>query len=266
MYYEVYLDSLFVMVFSMNLCLLSLTGRITGCTATHWGILKGAAFGAGMECLLLLLPGIPAQAKTAVGYLAVSTGMVKLTFPGGGKEKLLERTLCLYIAAFSLGGILDFLVTAVPFLRERKGSLILLIFAAVSFTFAASWLFGRLRRKKNLFCTVILGDGTKEVAVRALLDSGNSLADPVTGKPVCIVEKEQVESLAICMPQRLRVIPYHTIGKSHGMLLGYEVPMLKIQSEEQEKTVMRAVVGLYERKLSAGGHYQMIVNPALLED
>ncbi len=267
MKYEIYLDSLFLITASMNLCLLVLTGKLAGCTATHWAILKGALLGAVLECLLLILPVLPGTAKLWMGYLAVSAGMIQVTFPAKKGKVLLERVLCLYITAFCLGGALQFLSTTVPFWKKREGDLFWLAALAGGVTFLGSCLFEKLRTKKEFLCTAILWDGTKEVAFQALIDSGNSLVDPITGKPVCVLEKKALEGCReICRPEKMRAIPYHSIGRDHGVLIGYEVPVLKIRSEKQDKTICRAIVGLCDHPVSKRGLYQMIVHPALLEE
>ena len=68
MYYKLYIDSVFILQITGNFYLLSLTGMILGCTATHKRIWFGAAAGALWEgrrligkilaaaAVLLLLP------------------------------------------------------------------------------------------------------------------------------------------------------------------------------------------------------------------
>lgn len=56
MYYKLYLDSVFILQMTSNLYLLSLAGKILGCTATHRRIWFGAAVGALMVCMVILVP------------------------------------------------------------------------------------------------------------------------------------------------------------------------------------------------------------------
>ena len=56
MYYEVYLDSIFLICFCMNRYLLGLAVLCLPCTATHVRLWAGAAVGAMGELLSLLIP------------------------------------------------------------------------------------------------------------------------------------------------------------------------------------------------------------------
>ncbi len=51
MYYKLYIDSFFILQMTGNLYLLSLAGKILGCTATHVRIWLGAAAGASIACM-----------------------------------------------------------------------------------------------------------------------------------------------------------------------------------------------------------------------
>ena len=55
MYYKLYIDSVFLLQMTSNLYLLSLAGKILGCTATHLRIWLGAAMGAAMLCAAILV-------------------------------------------------------------------------------------------------------------------------------------------------------------------------------------------------------------------
>ena len=71
--------------------------------------------------------------------------------------------------------------------------------------------------------------GSKRWKMKGFIDTGNDLADPLTGRPVCIIDRpmgerilaEAVEEVEIT--SRYRMIPYRAVGVSHGMLDGYRV-------------------------------------------
>lgn len=62
-----------------------------------------------------------------------------------------------------------------------------------------------------------------------------------------------------------RAIPFHSIGKAHGILEGYELTELIIFEENEQIKIERPVVGLFDGKLSAKAAYQMILHPALIK-
>lgn len=98
--------------------------------------------------------------------------------------------------------------------------------------------------------------------VTALIDSGNSLTEPISGKPVSIIDRgvfcELWEQNA-----PFRAIPYRSIGKKHGILQGYLLPELKIEMEGIEKRFENVYVAVSEEY--AGG-MRMILNPALMQE
>jgi len=101
----------------------------------------------------------------------------------------------------------------------------------------------RARRHARIECTVRFVSGERSVTLRAFVDTGNGLRDPVDGTPVAIISARAAcrlwpgtwaESLASGrqplavlatlaadgpLGQRLRVIPYRSVG-AEGYLLG----------------------------------------------
>ena len=70
MYYKLYIDSFFILQMTGNLYLLSLAGKILGCTATHVRIWLGAAAGASIACMAVLVPVWPVWAGILAGAVA----------------------------------------------------------------------------------------------------------------------------------------------------------------------------------------------------
>jgi hypothetical protein len=105
--------------------------------------------------------------------------------------------------------------------------------------------------------------------VNALVDSGNSLVEPISGKPVCVVGKKVYETLWGGETEGFRVIPYHSIGKSRGVLPGYLLPRLEIELEGLERVFENVYIAVSDGEISgmedAGAEsVKMIINPGLL--
>ena len=80
----------------------------------------------------------------------------------------------------------------------------------------------------------------KRVEIHAIIDSGNLLKEPITGASVIVVEKEKLEKiidkeildnlqkilsgeyeiLSKEYMSKFRLIPFSSLGKQNGMLLG----------------------------------------------
>lgn len=118
--------------------------------------------------------------------------------------------------------------------------------------------------KENIYKVSIAYQG-HTCDVRALYDTGNLLSDPVSGKPVSVVEKSGTQDIyGSMLPQKYKVIPFHTIGQEHGVLEGMEVDEITICKGKQKVTYNDAVIAFYDGKLSKDGSFQMILNLRLL--
>ncbi len=267
MRYKLYIDAFFLLNFFMDTLLLFLIRKILNCTATPLRIVLGGAFGAGMACLVTVLPGVPSWLKLLAGYGCISISMIKISFPGLHMRMVLRAAISLYGLAFFLGGVLEALSMQVPFFRKYGMGLM-----AVCMTGAASYgvfafFYDRWRRSRQccvLPVKVVWKD--RAVTMQALVDTGNSLYEPISHKPVSIVEKKAMETVfGQERPGLFRAVPFHSIGKAHGILDGYELSELIIFGDSEIIKIERPMVGLFDGTLSAGAAYQMILHPALTE-
>lgn len=99
----------------------------------------------------------------------------------------------------------------------------------------------------------------KLVHLTALRDTGNTLLDPVTGKPVLIISADAayqltgltqgqlrtpLDTMVSSTVPGLRLIPYHTIGQNTGFLLAMRMQNIKIANKERSCLVAFAPEGL----------------------
>ena len=267
MHYELYVDSLFLVNFVMNLYLLLLVDRSTLRTATPGRLLAGAAVGGVSGLLPFLLPG-PWILKAVAAGAAGTTGMIFVAFPVKNLRmflKLLERLL---LYSFCMGGALLFLIRSVPSLRGFLTGIFGIMGAGgICFLFVVR--VRPERKQENSLCRAILIAGETRLEVTALVDSGNSLTEPISGKPVCVVEKEIFEKLR--GEEHLagyRAIPYHSIGKEHGILEGYLLPELRLEFDGIAKSFREVYIavspyGINGEETAEAESVKMIINPAL---
>ncbi len=276
MHYEVYVDSLFLVNFVMNLYLLLLVDRSSLGTATPGRLLSGAALG-GICCLLPLPFMAPAAVKLALGAVVGTVGMLLVAFPVKSFRMFLKLLEKLLLYSFCMGGGLLFLIRSFPALRGflGKGSGIMGVGGVL-------YLFLVHSRKKDVqadwMCRAILVRGESIVTVEAMVDTGNSLMEPISGKPVCVVDREVLEKLGyvgsgIRHEGNLgyRVIPYHSIGKKRGILEGYLLPHLQIQRDGIRKDFQDVYIaagpeGIHGAHSAGTESIKMIVNPMLLTE
>ncbi|HHV44966.1 MAG TPA: sigma-E processing peptidase SpoIIGA [Firmicutes bacterium] len=132
--------------------------------------------------------------------------------------------------------------------------------------------------------------GAHKVGCTALLDTGNHLRDPFSKVPVVVMElsvlqdilpKEVVEfvrrttegnletidrlSLNQEWSTRFRCIPFSSLGKESGLLVGFRPDALWIAAGKKTLPVPEVVVALTSQRLSKDESYRALVHPDVLK-
>lgn len=257
----IYIDSAFLLNLVMDLYLLKLTAKILGKTATYPRILMGSLTGALGYCMVLCIPKISYGSRLLFGMLPIGMLMIKVTYRTKGFMELLRTMGYLYFFSFLMGGFMIFLRGKLPFFKAYENSILMLAVTGF-FGYAAihSLLVWRERNRHNCFCKVILEGDREEMTVSALIDSGNGLVEPISQKPVAVLDEEVWKRMRKWMkPEKFKMIPYHSIGKEQGLLEGYEVDTMVVQGTGGEKQFEHVVIAVFKGKVSGRGKYQMIL-------
>lgn len=262
MVYELYVDSLFLVNAVMNLYLLILVNRSTLRTATRRGMVLGACAGAAVYLLPFLIEW-PAWLKWSLALLSGTGLMIGIAFRPRSLRAFLQILRQLFWYSFLMGGLLLFVGSAMPFLqRFLTGICGILGIGALGFLLAGYFQEADRRRRSDSTCkATLICDGIR-VSVSALLDSGNSLREPVSGKPVSIIDAEIYRRLWRDAQRPYRAIPYHSIGRSRGILRGYLLPQMEVEVDGVSKSLRDVYVAVCEEECQVG----MILNPSVLEE
>lgn len=276
MYYEIYIDSLFLVNFVMNLYLLLLVNASVYRTATRLRLVLGAVVGAVAYLIPFWLPG-PVWFRTAVGILPGNILMLLTAFRIKSIKSFLLILEKLLIFSFLMGGCMVFLVKNIPVLGQYATGILGIMGIGAIIYLLATLILKRGWNGASL-CKVTLVCKEGKIKVTGLIDSGNSLAEPISGKPVSVVEKSVFHGLWKDEPGIYRVIPYHSIGKKNGMLKGYLFPEIQIETCGVTKICKDVYIAVSEESISGDGiimpelekgvqsKVRMIVNPALLKN
>ncbi len=270
MHYELYIDSLFALNFIMNLYLLLLVDRSTLCVASAGRLTAGAAVGAFCTLLPFLGRG-PAVLRLTVGAVAGTLGMLCITFSVRSLRmflKLLER---LAVYSFGMGGAILFLIRLIPGFRGILVSIPGMIVMGGLFFLLLRRFKGGEPCSGNSLCTAVLSRNGKWVRAVALIDSGNSLFEPVSGKPVCVVGRKVFDELWEKEEGGFRAVPYHSIGKKRGILPGYLLPELGLETEGMKYSFTDVYIAVSDEEISGAGSVgaesvNMIINPRLFAE
>lgn len=139
--------------------------------------------------------------------------------------------------------------------------------------------------KKDLHCNIKVNINSKYAYINAIIDTGNFLREPITKVPVIVVEKN---TLVNVIPEyilenldkiingadvdlkeytsRVRIIPFTSLGKENGILLGLKADNVVVQMEENNININNVIIGIYNGVLSKTGKYKALIGLDLLEN
>lgn len=270
MYYKLYIDSVFLLQMTTDLYLLSLAGQILRRTATRRRMWLGAVVGAGLSCLLLTLPIGTVGGRLLLGAVPVSMCMMCLCYQIYGVHKLLKASLALAAAGFFWGGAMIWILNRLRLVMRGRQSLFLTLTAGVCAYLFLRILLRRLMRKSEdgllrTVCFYVPALG-QEIRVKALVDTGNHLADPISGAPVSLISERVAACMTSCLLQeKYHAIPYRSVGTQKGILPAYELSEIRIEEAEGMLRREHVIVAVCDAGIAENSAYQMILHPGLLE-
>lgn len=210
-------------------------------------------------------------------------------FGSKGIKEFLRELLIFYLTSFTFGGVtfalLYFispgnilfengtLVGTYPLKMILIGGLIGFFIIIISFKSIKNKL-----SKKDMLCNISIVFEEGKVDINAIIDTGNFLKDPLTGKPVVIVEKdvlknaipvnilENMEEIINGTKQieekymsKIRLIPFCALGTENGLLLGIKPENFYINYQGKIVGNKKVIVGVYNKKLSRNNRYNALV-------
>ncbi len=253
MYYEVYIDVLFVKNLCMNVMLLFLTAWADQSAVHKFRIIAAATTGSIAACLLTICSASLTGPIWLFASAVLAAGMVYIAFPD--KKHILTRTLCLYMESFVLNGILRYL--------EQFYSLSGIWFAvfssiSVMLLTIAEYILKNRRKENERTCSVVLYHGACRILVDALYDTGNGLYDPISGRAVSILDHTVMEKLLKESGKENlpKFIPYHTISE-RGILEAYVLDSMEFLTPSESRWIQHPMVA---RMPKEHGQYQLILH------
>lgn len=282
----IYIDTLFLLNAVIDYLLILAAARLAGEPLKRGRFALGAALG-GLYAVAIFLPGL--------GFLAhpvcrVASAALMMVVSYGGSRRLLRQGVLFVALTCAFGGG----VVAIGLLGGTGLSLgngvfysaldlkIVLLSAAVCYG-VLTLVFQRLGKHSAVsgeLLPVRLRLGERTVALTALVDTGNTLTDPVSGRPVVVAEGERAGPLFprehrpgpgdLTDPTaalarlgtgawrgRFRLLPYRSVGVDRGLLLAVRLDELELDGQGRGPTL----VALSPTPVSDGGGYQALIGP-----
>lgn len=295
----VYLDIVLIENLCMNYIILFATGYLLKKKINHIRLILSALLG-GVYAILAYMEILEIYSNIILKVI-LSIVMVYIAYHAKNIRQLAKELLFFYLISFVFGGcafaLLYFIkpqeilirngsyVGTYPLKIAILGGIVGFTITVIAFKFAKSKF-----NKKDIYCTITIYFKKENITTIALLDTGNMLKDPITQMPVIVVEKEILRKI---LPDiilnnlnkiiggdvpkevyedenleyitKFRVIPFSSIGKANGMLLGFKANKVVIKDEDEQQTIENVIVGIYESKLSKKNQYFALIGLDLLE-
>lgn len=260
MQYEVYLDVLFLENMMMDFLILLAVKKVFPCSATYGSLLAGSFAGSLLTCIILLFP-CPVWLRYILLFFLVNSCMTAIGLKLRTLPVFLKAWVLLYLVSFLLGGIMSWLRLYFGNFFRMASLLFTLGICGYFLLYHGLLFLKKLWKLQNHSYDVILTVNGKDFHLRAFLDSGNHLSDPLTGKPVHIISRNACRKITSQIsPGRFRYIPYQTIQKSDSVLPVLSVQKMKITGES-EILIQSPLIGISEQKNFGNGKYEMLLHP-----
>lgn len=288
----IYIDIIIVENLIMNYIILYATGLISKSKISHVRIFLASAIGA-IYTIIEYISKLDIYSNILVKII-LSIIIVYVAFYPQNIKKMFKQLILFYLTTFTFGGVATYLiyvlkpqnivikngmyvgtyVLKVIFIGAIVGTIVLVI----AFRFAKNKI-----TKKDMICKVKIKLNGGEIILNSMVDTGNMLKEPLTGNPVVVVEKTSLYDL---MPKeilnntesilggdfekipedikneyisRLKIIPFSSLGKQNGMLIGIKPEKLEVINEQSEETKDNAVIGIYNKSLTKRGEYNALI-------
>lgn len=277
---KVYIDVVFFVNLAMDLAVLAVLDRMLGTRAGAVRLAAGASVGAAWACAVTLISGLPLWFRAFGTYVAAAGLMAAAAFRPAGLKSLARAVLGLYGSAAVLGGIMTALyqhTRAGYYLElllrgERAGGLPLLLWLLIAAGSAAGgygliglfgeWMKGRILGRR--YCAVTLCCRGNQVQVRALLDTGNCLREPVSGRPVHVATARVMARLCPRV-EGVIYIPFRAVGTDQGLLPALFLDWMEVKMGRDTCRLKRPLVAVAREALSPTGSYELLLQQEQLE-
>ena len=293
----IYIDVIFIENLIINYIIIYLTGIISRVKIKQYRIIMGSIIGA-IYSIIYYIVNLKIY-STAIIKIILSIIIVYISFNSKSFKTLSKQILLFYLVSFVFGGAaisIIYMVNSSGITIENgviignytlKTILIGVIVAYITLMIGFKIIKTRISNK-DLICDVVVKINNQKVTTKAMLDTGNLLKEPITNIPVIVMEhtlfyniipKEILNNLEEILggdlskiPEniqeeyvsRLKVIPFSSLGKQNGMLLGIKADWLEIKENDEIREIDKVIIGIYNKSLTKRGEYRSLLGIGLV--
>lgn len=288
----IYIDVVLLENLVMNYIILYATSIILRIKAKSLRLFLGSLIGAIYSVISYI--SVLQIYSTILLKIVLSIVIVYVAFYPQYLKSLLKQLLIFYLTSFVFGGAAfsliyflrpqDILMRNGLFLGTYPLKVILVSGIVAYFIIIIAFKFIKTKiSKKDIFCEITVELNEKKIQTKAILDTGNLLRDPISNLPVVVIErnilynvisKEILNNLENILggdwneiPEKiqkeyilkLKVIPFRSLGKQNGMLLGIKASKVEIKIDDEIIAKDEVIIGIYNHSLTKRGEYQALL-------
>ena len=293
----IYIDVVLIENLLMNYIILFATAVILKLKVKHIRLILSSLIGA-IYTIIAYISTFKIYSNILLKFI-LSLIMLYIAFNPKSLKKLLKNTLIFYLTSFVFGGAAFALIYIVkPQELLKNNGLIInsnslkVIFVSAIIAFVISIIGFKIVKSKisakDMYCYIKIKLNCKSIETKAMIDTGNFLKEPITNTPVIVVEHTLLYD---CMPKeilnhienilggdfseipdeireeyisKLKVIPFSSLGKQNGMLLGIKAEEVIVKSEDEERRRDNVIIGIYNQSLTKRGEYRALLGIELI--
>ena len=296
----IYIDVVLIENLVMNYIIIYATAIVLKTKKKHFRFFLASLLGA-IYSIIAYISTLKIYSSLIIKII-LSIIIVYIAYNPQKAKELWKDILIFYLISFVFGGVAFSLIYVIrpqeilmknglflgtyPLKTIILGAIVAFILIIVTFKIVKTKF-----SKKDMYCDVIISLNGKEIQTRAMIDSGNFLREPITNTPVIVVEssllyecipKEILDNLSSILGgsfdgipvnirdeylPKLKFIPFSSLGKQNGMLIGIKSDWIIIQLNEQDENEMKkdnVIVGIYDRSLTKRGEYRALIGMELV--
>ena len=271
---DIYLDVYFSFNFLMDFFVLFLTGIIIKNNKKIYRTIVSAIIGATYATIVIITEGmeifqknigifqkgigedLTKLLKIVLTYVVIVYVMELIAYGKYNTVTMTRNIIIIYIITFILSGAVNayYWENRVDGINVTKT--ILLVF------FIEIFLVVLVKRSQkdvsitSLYQVTLLVDGNR-INVIGLADTGNSLTEPITGKPVSVIQAEELKKI----PDKILLVPYNSVGKERGLMRAFVADNMIVNG----RTVEKPIIGIHKGSFGGNNRYQLILHPKILK-
>lgn len=298
----IYVDYVFLINFFMDTFILFGTSVIVKKRVNKFITIIGGLTGSMLYCLLMFYPKLKPFYNTFTSMIVISIPILFVFSPKSIKE-FLKIFAILNILAFCMGGIctaLFYYSNAGNYIGElltysfNDFSIKLLLFSCIGAYITIKIIRFTINNKmikKQHIVELTIYNNDKNIKINALIDTGNTLKEPITNKDAIVVEFSAIkeflpdeikllfyeknendilkiyETLEILedynFKKNFMLIPFKSVGNENGNLISIKVDKVLIYDNNKKYLIDDVYIAIINFNLTQNDDFKALINPSI---